>query len=649
MKSFICSALFLFSGIALISGCGSPEPNQKVSLPNPYPPPVAGYELTCGGKIVGSVRTSVCAPGYEGSKSEVCTDRGDFAEWVVDEAGGSCRVPPSRCNVGEKRYATFEDIKPLIVDKCVECHGNFVKYGPAASIAKQAAGMFGLGSNDRLRMPPPPLKQALTDGERELWDSWIDGSLLEKSDCDDVETRSELDYNTNAKFTSNNLKATLSLDGIGQGNARFLTADTKYNAGSTAEEMGIFRGGINKAINAINAVDKNLFFCQSVDKINGACRVDLELLGISPAIWDEIVLGTTLLYIDDTDEGRLLRELTGTDYPSLTGDQFIEGILFNPELYFKVMGIPYTLEEYWVLKGVDFQRDIEAFRARFSGMAVSDVSNGKNRQIMYFDSDDGVCSITFDPLDLGIAESNLPLFPLLGIGERRFKFDATEVICPLPNGELENTLWNEAGIRQAVAPEDIVHDFRGVLLFGDNEILTPGDCYACHSGGLNIYQDDIKRAVADNQRDFSAQDKQFVDALYPSQTGLNGIFFSFNDAYNKRQAIIGVDTLKDDPINYYEDRFRLPWTVDSLCGHIRLPLEDCIPALKSTSVSGEISPMFVGGTVNKDILNRVFDTIVDELGIGLNPLDRRLQFGDSYFRKEDNFGRLLDCFDCELW
>jgi len=629
-KIWVPAIAFMYFVIFVIYlACGSPKGKNIITVKRP-----ANTEPTsCQGSPVGNKRQLVCdQEGYLGFIEQECKDSGN---WELIKS--TCKPPPSQCETESANKVTFvKDILPIVGKvaaetdgrkNCISCHGSLRlnEYEFMAALAEESYRRINLGDQVQ-RMPPYPDNKALNFDDREKFKQWITDGLLNDIECQSPESETQLNFNTLDDLERDAVNAVLESSRRDQLNTRFITADTKSNLGSSPEEMQIYYNGINKALNALSTVEDDPLLCVPIDRIKGACKIDLESAGLTPENWERIVLNSSLVFVSVTNQGKLLRELVGSDVPWLTGDQFMEGALFDSETYYDIMGIPLHLEAYWDLKGVDFEQDILDFRATFGGTNKSPIGIFKNRLIAFFDSDDGQCSITFDPQDVaGNAESNLTKFPLVGVGIARFLFDASEVLCSLPNGGFEMSLWNAAGLRQNVAPTDIVVDVEGGKVNGDFEILNAADCYRCHSGGLIPFQDEIRASVLDprNAGDFDRNDVLLVQELYGTQGELDATFIRFNDEFRKTRAKIGVDTLQGDPINYYSDRYRKNWSLDDICAFIRFPINTCSDEIQRTSVAGDLGQIFLGQTVAFDVFNNVFDQLVADLLIGQEPLNRQ--------------------------
>lgn len=622
-------AFVYFLILVVYLSCGRPKPTQKIVITKPR----IIEPDSCEGSPIGNKRQLVCdQEGYLGYIEQECRSGGN---WELSKT--TCKPPPSQCETESLNKTTFvKDILPIIGTSaetkdgrknCISCHVSLRlnEYEYAAALAEESYRRINLGDQIQ-RMPPYPDNKALDFDDREKFKDWITDGLLNDIECQTDENQENLNYNSLDDLERDLNDAIEQSSRRDQLQTRFLTADTKANLGSSQEEMQIYYNAINKTLNALSTIEDDPLLCVPVDRIKGACKIDLEAAGLTPTDWERIVANSSLTFVSVTNQGKLLRDLTGSDNPWLTGDQFIEGSLDDPETYYDIMGIPLQLADYWRLKGVDFAQDIADFRATFGGTNKSPIGIFKNRLIAFFDSDDGMCSITFDPEDVaGVAESNLTKFPLVEVGIAKFFFNASEVLCSLPNGGFEMSLWSAAGLRQNAAPTTIVVDVEGGKINGDFEIKNASDCYRCHSGGFIPFQDEIRASVLDpvNAGQFDRNDVLLVQELYGTQGELDATFIRFNDEFRKTRADIGVDTLQADPINYYSDRYKKNWSLDDICGFIRFPLNVCAQEIQRTSVAGDLGQIFLGQTVSFDVFSNVFDQLVADLLIGQEPLNRQ--------------------------
>lgn len=616
MEKTIFPAMALLVSICFgVFFCGPQQKGETVvKIPNPNQP----ISATCGGVPVGNTEQTICETGQIGAITKECVSKGNYAEWIVK--GSTCK-PVDQCQAGAENKTTFvTSVKPIIEDKCIRCHGTIRmnEYDAAKGLIDEMIRRINLDDLNTQRMPPSP-GEPLPFGTRETFKKWKDDGLINDSECVPPDTQGSLKFNTLPKLEESMLAALNVLDGRGQKNMRVITADHKANLGSSKDEMGIYVGGINKAVNALNAKSGDVIPCIPIDDIQGACRIDLENIGLTRAEWDLIVKNADLVLKSNTNIGKLIQQLTGAEIPWLTADQFIQASHGKGSVYAQIMGIPDNQADYFKLKGFDIAQEFQTFRARLGGGFGSPISLQKNRLLSFVKSDDGTCAITFDPVNLdGNDKRNLFKNPLLFTGTALFEFAASEVICTLPNGEMEMSLWNAAGVRQNAAPTNIVADIENP--FGDFEIASSKDCYRCHANGYIPFQDQVRSAITRSPNQLSKQDIDLVKELYGSQGELDAKFISYNDNYKEYKGSIKVFS-KDDPINYWGDRFLKDWTINDVCAFIRLPLQDCREEIGQSAVlSAQVGSLLTGGTISFNQFKDTFPIFITELRLGEEPL-----------------------------
>lgn len=626
----IVTAIAFALSITYFKGCGNVKPKQEIDIPLPPDP---SPQVTCGGVIPGNKRRILCEdPKWQGHIEQLCKDDGTWE--TVDS---TCRPPPSECEEDAENKVTFiKDVLPIIGERpeevngqknCIFCHGSIRinEYVQAKKYIDDIIRRINLDDLNPQRMPPPQGGlRPLSYEERAVFADWKADGLIEKDECPDPGEGERLNFNTLDDLETAILKDLEGLDSRGQENARYLVADHKHNLGANAQEKGIYRSGTNKAINALSRIEDDPIPCTPIDNIVGACRIDLEAYDLTADLWQLAVDNADLVLESVTNKGNFIKDLTGAKIPWLTGDQFILATHGVPKVYYEILQIPLHQADYLEQKGVDLAQDFADFRAICAGGLGSPISRNKNRLVCIVESTDGQCSITFDPVDLdGNDLRNLFKNPLVFVGESQFEFAASEILCELPNGEFEVSLWNAQGLRQDEAPVDIVVDVKDP--FGAIEIFSSLKCYRCHSRGWIPMRDQIRDHVLRNGATFPRGDVEIVKFLYGTQGALDAQFFGQNDRYARNLSRIGVDTQDPDPINYFGDRFRKDWTVFDVCAFIRLPIDECKQGISQSAVlSAQVGSLLVdGGTISLDQFADQFQNFIDELFLGQEPVNRQ--------------------------
>ncbi len=594
--------------------CGKQK--DVVTIPGRPAEPIS---VTCNGTPVGNRRNLVCEQGWRGSIEQECSAEGT---WKL--IASTCAPIPTDCENQAGFKTTFDqNIKPILDKSCISCHKaiELNTYDAAKKYIDEMVRRINLDDLNRERMPQSP-NLPLTFEERDLFVKWKNDGLIENTQCEDPGDRVNVDFNTFDSLETSIQNDLDRLDGRAKLNARYLTADNKHNLGALPAEKKIFQAGILKAINAVNTLTSDLTPCVPIDKISGACRVDLESFGLTAADWDLVVQHAKLVFESATSKGKVIAQQTGAKIPWLTGDQFIESALGVPDVYYTLTKIPTQQADYLRAKGIVFDKDFADFRTTCGGGLGSPIAENKTRLICFFKGIDGDCATTFDTVALGgVKERDLFEFPLVFVGLNRFNFNASEIICRLPNGSLEMSLWNNLGVRQNAAPTNIVADVEDP--FGDFEIRVGKKCQRCHSAGWIVFKDQVRDSVAANPN-IGAGDKELVKALYGTQGQLEATFGTFNRHYAKSMLDIGTDTSKADPITYYTDRYLKNWTLADVCAFVRIPIKDCELRIRGSGVlAAKFNQLLNGDTISLDQFSDNFPAVIVELQLGQDPIEEQ--------------------------
>jgi hypothetical protein len=620
------------TGIALLSftliWCGTHR--ETVVLPSP---PAAPSVISCNGTPIGNVRSQLCAANQTGGITQECNASGVWETTKTD-----CKDQPVACDpktVGEK--VTFDDdIKPLIDDKCISCHKaiDLDEYGAAKGYADEIISRIQPLAPDTRRMPQPP-RDPLLDKEVSLFEQWKKDGLLKDSSCSTgptpgVKFITESDVRTSIV---NTLKDQSAKDKL---NSRFLDNSSRVNLGSSEEEKDTYKSAVNKAINAISK-ERDVIPCTEIDADKAVCRIDLDKLGLTAANWDLIVANAVMVIKDVTADGLFIQQQTGSKVPVLQGAQFVRAALdfrlaerkrLNPagkdfiNPYYAVLGIAADQKTYLATKGVDLQKIFDDFEAVCAGNNFSPISLFKNRLVCIVDSDDGDCSISFDPV-LAINKSNLFQNPFVFVKSGKlFDFQASEVICSLENGGHEYSLWNGAGVRQDAAPENIVKNTNGQG--GDTEIRLV-TCNDCHSQGQIPVVDELRKRIIDNSKGlFNVDELDFGRLLYGPQGSIDSKISFHNSEFSIAMTRASVNTKTPDPITYAVNRYVNQWTLNDVCAAVKLELNDCKKKIDASRQLSDLSGnLTTGGTISFDLLVDTFGVWISELRLGQEPKERQ--------------------------
>lgn len=611
--------------------CGTRK--EKIVIPAPATAPTTPL-VTCNGIPEGNVRSLVCADAKEiGSINQECKS----GKW--ETTSNDCKpVGTPTCKNAD--LITFKkDVKPLIDAKCISCHKaiELDEYENAKGYIAEIIARVADAALDTKRMPPAP-NDPLSFKEQQIFSKWLDpGKLVEDAECPDPDDQTRVDFidgdevRTSVKNALRGLSATDKLD------ARFLDNSARVNLGASETEKDTYKASVNKAINSISN-ERDIVPCTEIDDKKAVCRIDLDSLGMTAADWDLIVQNAVLVLQDNTDDGLFIQQQTGTKIPILAGDQFVRAaldfrlserqrravageVIVNP--YYAILDIPVDQKAYFAQKGVDLQKIFDDFEALCGGVNLSPISLLKNRLVCFVESDDGRCSISFDPV-LAIGKSNVFQNPFVfAKSDKLFQFEASEVICDQENGGQEYSLWNTAGVRQDAAPENIVKNIEGKG--GDTQIRNGKTCNECHSKGLINIRDELRVSILENSKgNFNADELDFTRLMYGSQGRIDTLLASHNGDFKIAMTKVAVNVATADPINYTVDRFVKQWTLNEVCAFIKIPLAQCKLQIDQSRALNEITGSLTsGGTISFDLLVDTFPLFIKELRLGEEPIERR--------------------------
>jgi hypothetical protein len=318
-----------------------------------------------------------------------------------------------------------------------------------------------------------------------------------------------------------------------RGFIRYISLAHMYNYGIGAEDLDVFRQGLNKLVNSLswNAKVTPLF---PIDERSLVLRVDIrdyhwdsfriDFGHLGTNMWNvvEEVYPYSVIY-EDNDEAEVLAEKMGTEVLFIQGDWFA----FNtaqPPLYHDVLGLPGSLAELQEMLGIDIQSNIDGGKVARAGFALSNVAIFNRlveRHSLEQTQDpeaptglyDGSFWISYDFGD-NTGAKNLFQHPT------NFVHDGNEVIFNLPNG-LQAYFINGAddeGTRLDRAPTSIVFDPSPVA--GQPDVTTGLSCMSCHYAGLKEANDEISQVVLDNVAQYPQSVIGQVAELHISPTKL---------------------------------------------------------------------------------------------------------------------------------
>ncbi len=523
----------------LLPGCGL-EPDKKVIIERPEPPPVAQTPL-CEGEPLSAVRKLSCAEGEVGEIIEVCREDG---KWY--EASNSCKLS---CANGTPVWAG--DVEEIIVSNCAECHGGYRNYATVKNIA--TTGLGGAGGISKLEyyitLPDsddrsmPKNRPNLPANDIQRIQTWIENGVPESGQCGEDSATIDLDY-----LETHMLEFLAVIpDDEEKANYRFFTMAHKHNQGIDLEpEFKAF----NQAVNSIS-FDNEIYLCKPVDPKGALCAIDIRALKLTRHVFAQIEQANRVGFISDTTKGKIIRQLTRTDQPMFHHDVFIDTVFDNQKLYYEIMGFK-DRDQMLALFGVDLKTQIALNDYKLIGTNESDISSGRNtRLIAIFEGEingfDTTCHISFDNPALEGAGFDLFQSPFVPgtdpeLTAKIFEFTASEYICLLPNRMQAFMLTNKDGVLQDFAPENIVFCNKPNCI--DPTIENGIDCLNCHVDGfipeLDVIGDHIRTSKQFNRNEIELAKQVYLD------NGRNAATFNLHNGWY-REAMEKIGRIEGEP------------------------------------------------------------------------------------------------------
>ena len=615
-KTFMARVLMILGVVSFASCNGSLDSTKTVSA---QPPP----EKTCDGVALGATELKACPAGETGQILNVCTENG----WEL--ASNSCI---SQCDIDAQSKVSFnQDIKPIIVSKCLSCHASPERYD-VYDVAKRLGGemifRINLPANDLERMPQEP-RPELSIAAKNAFEQWRDDGYLEKNACADRDGSGgeflHLDLNYIERHILNDLNR---LDSNSQLNSRYLVISHKYNSKSRSDQMAQFRKGLNKAVNS-TSTENEIYALTPVDARQTIYRVDLEAYDFQldgplddRDDWDAVLAQDPFQLESFTNEGVQIKALTGVNIPWMHGDNYVFSSQDDPETYYEMLDIPATRDELFVQLGVDYQADFDNFDILFAGFFGSPISLNKNRMISRNDSDEGYFWFTYDPDDIQTPERNFFEFPLVAEsnGDKIAVVDASEAIWLMDNGMQGYALFNGAGNRENEAPITVVTDIESPF----NPVIKNGiSCHRCHSVGLLAAADQIRDHVEANASEFTANDAELVRAYFKPNGALQATFVSDNREYAQALEKLGISPNDPDPLNYLTDDHRRDFRLEDAAAFVFFTpdeFKNCINS--SNALKAQIGQLLRGGSVGLVQFQTSFPNIIVDCRLGQDPVNQ---------------------------
>jgi hypothetical protein len=516
----------------------------------------------------------------------------------------------------------FDSVASILSEDCVSCHPSFDEYSVVKSKGNEIINRISLPANDVRRMPKFP-EDELSFAEKRLFKQWQADGFGETTECKDagnIDKQAFMDLNAIERYILADLDSINSNNG--QLNARYLVMSNISNAKIGKTEFVDDVKGLNKVVNSLSS-NQNIVKVTPIDPSQTIYRFELATYGLNSQDWNLVLSRDLYRFESRTRRGLEIQRRTGTQFPWLHADNFSFISTGDPAVYNQLARVQTTLAAEQALQNTNLAQQLQNFEARFLGFNGSPISENKNRLLMRLSADNNEKFFwqTFYPNSQFVAQKNLFEFPLFGVGERRFLFDASETIGQLENGMLKFGLWNAAGQRQNEAPIDVVVNNRSPF----NAIIKNGlDCMRCHSSGLLNAVDQVRSQVNANASEFARNDVDLVNAFYRSPATNAALFTSDNRKYADALRKLGIDSNSEDPANGFLDEYRSDFSLAEAAGFVFMtPEEFCQNLQGSARGRAQLGQLCTNppGTVTLAQWQATFPAIRQDFRLGLDPLD----------------------------
>ena len=515
------------------------------------------------------------------------------------------------CNIG---VGFEEQVKPIITNNCAAagCHPQYVEYNAARSAIDKMIFRIEKGTADPLFMPKN--KDPLKALEIRLFKDWKLQGL--KRQCDQVGDRAELDLQYLETYGQEDFSK---FDQFDRASIRHIWL------GHLIEQKEQVINAINKGLNSLSR-DRDIFKVSEVDELGALVRVDLDAYNLTATDWRLIEDADEFNFESFTTRGVAIKQLSGARKPWLHADNFLFTVFYNSQVYYDVTDTPAHVADFLAINGVDFVNDFKNFEVRHIGGFDSRISREKNRLTTRHDTNDGGCWITWDTVEIRgpLGAKSLLTNPLLPFAPDAatnviYDFDASEVICFLPNGLFAWYLANAAGLRQDAAPQNIVQDNEPPVI---NSEISVGSCSKCHRAGFIQFADEIRSHVIGNNA-FDRATQDLVERYYKSRDTNTSLFAVDNRRFEQTLQRLGINPGDVDPINGTLNGYRTGQNLKQVANRLFLNDEKmrlCIEG--NLEVGAEIRTLLSGGTISIDQLNQTAPLIFAQCNVVNDPIDQ---------------------------
>jgi hypothetical protein len=485
------------------------------------------------------------------------------------------------------------------------------------------------------QMPLPKWKDdiqwagPLSEAEKTTILNWIErGGASESFAGKTREDRSDISEQQLTEAITNDL---LTLKGAALKNARYLTLTNLHNRDSVSgPELELYRQGMVKMLNSVSRASDVLGMPNApsvnrvvaVDRDATIYRFDLRHIGWEAADWERVIQHYPYGLIHRDGVGKSIGTLTDSSFPLARADWFVFVVSQAP-LYHELLGIGSDLSDLEKKLGVDRVQNIRDFKVARAAFANSRVSVNNRLVERHFFSG-GYYHISYDCFS-NTGKSNFFEFPLgpkdaFDNNEFAFEFDGGEVIFTLPNGFQGYMLATATGKRLSIAPSAVVHDDS----MPAGAILNGISCISCHYKGTkpeNPQQakrlDQLREMALGNTRRFKAQDREWIDQLYPGAERFGELLEADRSSWLNALEQAGItSTGPQEPVRALFDSFTRNLDLEVAAAEFGISPTKFEEQLKQESETRQLATRLRTQGVQRQLFVEEFQRIAELTGLG---------------------------------
>jgi len=313
---------------------------------------------------------------------------------------------------------------------------------------------------------------------------------------------------------------------------RYISLANLYNSCSTDEEMRVYQQAVIKLLNSLST-NPEVLTLKTVDEHGTLIKFNLDDLNWTEEDWNKIIKVYPYAVRPDVKRYDDLVSRVNTKVPYVRGD-WLAFTAARPALYHELLRLPKTAQELEKSLNLDVKSNIEKFLVTRVASRKSFVSQN-NRLIERHNISTGYFWTSYD-FEGNKGVQSLFEHPLGPFGDNAFKHDGGESIWSLPNGFQAYYLNKANGEQLDKGPTSIVRDKDRK----DFAVTNGISCMGCHDQGIRLYIDQVRDHVL-NERSFSKDVRDKVEALYPPQGSVDRILKSDMQRFQDAMKRAGID------------------------------------------------------------------------------------------------------------